>query len=60
MEQVVPFIQETMKGLFPEGVFNSQLIEFMPQESLDKIIIDVSKKLGVSEELVVTALGNVK
>lgn len=60
IEQVVPFIQETMKGLFPEGVFNPQLIEFMPQESLDKLILDVSKKLGVSEELVVIALGDVK
>ena len=55
-EEVIPFIQNVVTSIFPEGVLNKEFFDLIPQDRGIEMIDNLTKQLGLDRELVIQAL----
>jgi len=55
-EEVIPFIQNTLSSIFPEGVLNKEFFDLIPDKQGAKLINDLSKQLDIDRELIIDAM----
>jgi hypothetical protein len=55
-EEVVPFIQQVVSSFFPDGTLNKEFFDLIPQDRGVELIKDLSKQLGIEQDLIIQAL----
>ena len=55
-EEVVPFVQQVVSSLFPDGTLNKEFFDLIPQDRGVELIKDLSKQLGIEQDLIIQAL----
>jgi len=55
-EEIVPFIQNTLSAVFPEGTLNKEFFDLIPDKEGAKLINDLTKQLGVDREVIIDAM----